>query len=119
MTITNFLVNIPSLIFFMLWVSLPFWLFTRRSHGWISIKRTSCSGEKKECGLELELAVFIFVLPSLVLIFYTLIYTFLLLFNSIQSRIKVTLEVTAIIMDIIIIAYIYLVEKSILQKKRR
>ena len=119
MTLSNICCNISSFILFVLWICLPFWLFARRSQGWISIKRTHFHGERKECGLELELAIFIFVIPSLAIFFFTILYLFSIPFISATSRSKVTLELTALIMDILLTLYIYFAEKSIARKKQK
>jgi len=117
MSLSIILGNISSFIFFILWIGMPFWLFARRSKGWISIKRTHLHGERKECGLELEVAIFIFVIPSLALFFFTLIYVLIISFIPPASRSKVSIELTSLIMDILIIIYIYLIERSIFRKK--
>ena len=112
--------HLPSFLFLCLWVIFPLWLAVRRRQGLIQFERLKRQGEPPGYGLYFELGVFIFAIPFTGFFILVAVHFILgLLDHDVSGRFKKSVEITALIMDIILILYMYLVERKIRLRRLR
>ncbi len=102
--------NLPSFIFFLLWVIFPLWLAIRRRQGLIKFARSDNSKYSRY----FELGILIFAIPFTGFFMFIIFQFIVSIFIVDQAlRFKTGVELTSLFMDIILILYIYLVERRI------
>jgi len=102
------------ILFFIIWVGFPIWLAMRRKQGLIQIGSLGREGPPRLIDRYFELGIFFFAIPFTT--FFILVTANLILSIFIadaSTRFQTSFEVASLIMDIILIFYIYLVEKKI------
>ena len=112
--------HLPSFIFLCLWVMFPLRLAIRRRQGLIQFERLKRQGGLAGEGLYFELGVFIFAIPFTSFFILVVVYFILgLLDHDPSGRFKKSIEITALIMDIVLILYMYFVERKIRLRRIR
>ena len=110
--------NLPSFLFFILWIAFPVWLAMRRRQGLIKIQRWDHEGEKERIGSYFELGIFLFAIPfTAFFLFVTVNFMASYFIPGVSDRFKASIEISSLIMDIALILYMYFAERKIHQKR--
>ena len=106
--------NLPSFLFFILWIVFPLWLTFRRRQGLIKIQRWDHDGDKEWIGSYFELGIFLFAIPfTSFFLFVTVNFIASYFIPGTSERFRASIEISALIMDIALILYMYFAEKRI------
>ncbi|MGA1867243.1 MAG: hypothetical protein ACMUJM_01730 [bacterium] len=100
-------------ITFGLWIGFPLWFSMRRAQGIINLEKRGPDGEMKQVGMLFELGIFVFVIPSIFFAIFVFL-NFLLSFFCKEAvyRFNMALQITAVIVDAMLLFYMVLVEKK-------
>ena len=110
--------NLPSFLFFILWVVFPIWLAMRRRQGLIKIQRWDHDGEKERIGSYFELGIFLFAIPFTgFFLFVTVNFIASYFIPRAPERFKASIEISSLFMDIALILYMYFAERKIHQNR--
>lgn len=110
--------NLPSFLFFILWVAFPVWLAMRRRQGLIKIQRWDHEGEKERIGSYFELGIFLFGIPFTGFFFFVTVNFIVSYFiPGASERFKASIEITSLLMDIALVLYMYFAERKIHLKR--
>jgi len=105
---------LSMILFFIIWIGFPIWLAMRRKQGLIQVGSLDREDPQRMISRYFELGVFFFAIPFttfFILVTVNLILSFFI--DEPSARFQASFEVASLIMDIILILYIYLVEKKI------
>ena len=105
---------LSMILFFIIWIGFPIWLAMRRKQGLIQVGSLDREDPPRMISRYFELGVFFFAIPFttfFILVTVNLILSFFI--DEPSARFQASFEVASLIMDIILILYIYLVEKKI------
>ena len=110
--------NLPSFLFFILWVAFPVWLAMRRRQGLIKFQRWDHEGEKERIGSYFELGIFLFAIPFTGFFFFvTVNFIGSYFIPGASERFRASIEITSLLMDIALILYMYFAERKIYVKR--
>jgi len=101
------------IITFGLWAGFPIWISKKRAERKIVIEKPGLDGKMRQTGMLFELGIFIFVIPSMLFIFFVFFNFLLSVFiKESANRVTLSFQLTAIMVDCALVLYIYIVENK-------
>lgn len=105
---------LSMVLFFIIWIGFPIWLAMRRKQGLIHLGSLDREGSPRMVERYFELGIFFFAIPfTTFFVLVTANFILSIFIADAAARFQTSFEVASLIMDIILILYIYLVERKI------